>query len=61
MSGIDWDQVWREQQGRKPNVYQKHTCIICGRQISESAYSGEAGNLKKHVRSCEKKRKKKES
>lgn len=58
-SGIDWDEVWRNQRGRRSNTYQQRTCPMCGRLISESAYSGRCGNFKKHVIACEKQQKEK--
>ncbi len=54
---IDWDQVEREQRGRRSANYNKRQCPACGRTISEGAYSGSDGNWKKHVAACEKKRK----
>jgi DNA repair exonuclease SbcCD ATPase subunit len=36
---------------RQERSYRKSLCPICGRTISESAYSGLGGNFKKHVAS----------
>lgn len=30
-------------------------CLTCGKEVREGAYSGAAGNFRKHVEACEKK------
>jgi hypothetical protein len=51
----DWDRIERRSSNprRAPKNYAKHTCIRCGRTISEGAYSGKNGNYKKHMKACE--------
>lgn len=34
--------------------YNQAVCPTCGRTISEGAYSGRSGNLKKHLAACQK-------
>ena len=46
---IDWNKVEVDQKPRRR--YRQATCPECGRTISEGAYSGIDGNLRKHVRS----------
>ena len=50
----DWARIEaRMARGHRRSVnYSKHTCIKCGRTISEGAYSGKNGNYKKHTKAC---------
>ncbi len=56
MTPDEWELIRRGQAGRKrpPRNYTIRTCPNCGRQISESAYSGRSGNFTKHVTACTK-------
>ncbi len=63
-SGINWDEVEKNTGDRTDSIgrrrrasrnYQQSTCPLCGRVISEAAYSGRNGNFSKHVKACEKK------
>ena len=54
-SGIDWS-VAREAGGQSPRQYNRHTCPECGKTISEGAFSGRTGNLKKHMEAHERRR-----
>lgn len=53
--GINWNEIERNQRGRRSNRYVSRLCPLCGRTIQESAYSGRDGNWKKHSKACEKK------
>ncbi len=33
--------------------YRSAVCLNCGREIHESAFSGRAGNFRRHVEACE--------
>jgi hypothetical protein len=53
----EFDRIWREQATtRRRRIWPKHDCPICGATISEGMGSGQAGNFKKHVEACERKR-----
>lgn len=56
MSSEEWDRLEKMQQpGRSGRVVQcaSHTCILCGRVITESPYS-HGRNIQKHMASHEK-------
>lgn len=55
MSGIDWDEIERQQRG-KPRTYTTRMCPYCSRVISEGAWGRRDSNWKKHATACEKRR-----
>jgi hypothetical protein len=50
MTADEWDAI---QRGESAWVYRHNTCPVCGRTISEGAYSGHSGNIRRHLRACE--------
>jgi hypothetical protein len=62
-----WEQVYREMKEQRARRrrraratlvrYRQHPCPLCGRVISESAFSGKTGNLTRHYQACQRKRK----
>lgn len=55
-SGIDWNEVDRENSGKRSKRYASRTCPVCGKTIREGAWGATDSNWKKHSKACEKKR-----
>ena len=53
----EWDAIERGQGSGTVRRYRSTVCLLCGRTISEGAWSGADGNFKRHVAACERKRK----
>ena len=58
MKSNDWDKLMDAaliRGARTAKRYASTVCVRCGREIHEGAYSGRAGNFKRHAAACDRK------